>query len=76
MTRLQLPGIALAALLVAATTANADPTVVSGVRYDAAEPFKEPEFFNALLRGWLGPKPADWQLKDALLGKSVQDHRT
>lgn len=201
MTRLQLPGIALAALLVAATTANADPTVVSGVRYDAAadlsgarlqlngagvrykavfkvyaaglylprksstaeevlampgakrmqitmlreiesselgklfsrgmednmeraafsrlvpgvmrmsqifsdhkrlaagdsltvewvpgagtviavkgvqqgEPFKEPEFFNALLRIWLGPKPADWQLKDALLGKSVQDRRT
>ncbi len=34
------------------------------------EPFKEPEFFNALMRIWLGPKPADWQLKDALLGKS------
>ena len=33
-------------------------------------PFKEPEFFNALLRIWLGPKPADWQLKDALLGKA------
>jgi hypothetical protein len=33
------------------------------------EPFKEPEFFNALMRIWLGPKPADWQLKDALLGK-------
>jgi hypothetical protein len=32
-------------------------------------PFKEPEFFNALLRIWLGPKPADWMLKDALLGK-------
>ena len=32
------------------------------------EPFKEPEFFNALMRIWLGPKPADWQLKDALLG--------
>jgi hypothetical protein len=34
------------------------------------EPFKEPEFFNALMRIWLGPKPADWRLKDALLGKS------
>lgn len=34
------------------------------------EPFREPEFFNALMRIWLGPKPADWQLKDALLGKS------
>ncbi|MDQ7747245.1 chalcone isomerase family protein [Hydrogenophaga pseudoflava] len=32
------------------------------------EPFKEPEFFEALMRIWLGPKPADWQLKDALLG--------
>ncbi|QCB47329.1 chalcone isomerase family protein [Hydrogenophaga sp. PAMC20947] len=34
------------------------------------EPFKEPEFFNALMRIWLGPKPADWKLKDALLGKA------
>jgi hypothetical protein len=34
------------------------------------EPFKEPEFFEALMRIWLGPKPADWQLKDALLGKA------
>lgn len=33
------------------------------------EPFKEPEFFNALMRIWLGPKPADWKLKDALLGQ-------
>ena len=33
------------------------------------EPFKEPEFFDAVMRIWLGPKPADWQLKDALLGK-------
>ena len=33
------------------------------------EPFKEPEFYNALLRIWLGPVPADWKLKDALLGK-------
>ena len=29
---------------------------------------KEPEFFNALLRLWLGPSPADAALKDALLG--------
>jgi len=35
------------------------------------EPFREPEFFDALMRIWLGPKPADWQLKDALLGKSA-----
>lgn len=32
------------------------------------EPFKEPAFFNALLRIWLGPKPADAALKTALLG--------
>ena len=34
------------------------------------EPFKEEAFFEALMRIWLGPKPADWQLKDALLGKT------
>ena len=32
------------------------------------EPFKEPEFFNALLGIWLGNLPADFKLKDALLG--------
>jgi len=32
------------------------------------EPIKEPEFFAALMRIWLGPKPADYALKDALLG--------
>lgn len=35
------------------------------------EPFKEPEFFNALLRIWLGPVPADWKLKESLLGRSA-----
>ncbi|WP_338818570.1 chalcone isomerase family protein [Acidovorax temperans] len=33
------------------------------------DPFKEPEFFNALLGIWLGNLPADFKLKDALLGK-------
>ena len=33
------------------------------------EPFKEPAFFEALMRIWLGPKPADWPLKEALLGQ-------
>ena len=33
------------------------------------EPFKEPEFFRALMAIWLGPSPADWKLKDALLNK-------
>ncbi len=32
------------------------------------EAVKEPEFFNALLRIWLGKNPADPALKDALLG--------
>lgn len=42
---------------------------VKGVPQGA--PFKEPEFFNALMRIWLGPEPADWKLKDALLGKAA-----
>ena len=33
------------------------------------EPFKEAEFFTALLRIWLGPTPADFKLKEALLNK-------
>lgn len=33
------------------------------------EPIKEPEFFQALLRIWLGTNPADAALKDALLGQ-------
>jgi len=33
------------------------------------EPFKEPEFFNAMMGIWLGRAPADWQLKSALLGQ-------
>jgi Chalcone isomerase-like len=33
------------------------------------EPFKEPEFYAALMRIWLGPNPADYRLKDALMGK-------
>ncbi len=34
------------------------------------DPFKEADFFNSLLLIWLGAHPADWKLKDALLGKS------
>jgi hypothetical protein len=33
------------------------------------EPIKEPEFFSALVKIWLGQSPADANLKDALLGK-------
>ena len=35
------------------------------------EPIKEPEFFSALMKIWLGKSPADQQLKDALLGKAA-----
>jgi hypothetical protein len=35
------------------------------------EPFKEPEFFNALMSIWLGRSPADWMLKEQLLGKKT-----
>ena len=45
-------------------------TIVTVKGVQQGEPFKEPEFFNALLRIWLGPNPADWKLKDALLGKA------
>ncbi|HUG25171.1 MAG TPA: chalcone isomerase family protein [Albitalea sp.] len=37
----------------------------------AADPIKEPEFFNALMKIWLGKAPADAQLKDKLLGKAA-----
>ena len=32
------------------------------------EPFKEPEFFKAIMSIWFGQTPADWKLKDAMLG--------
>lgn len=34
------------------------------------EPFKDPEFYRAIMAIWLGPVPADYKLKDALLGNS------
>lgn len=46
-------------------------TVVSVRGVQQGEAFKEPEFFNALLRIWLGPVPADWKLKESLLGKQA-----
>jgi hypothetical protein len=36
------------------------------------ETIAEPEFYNSLLRIWLGRSPADPLLKDALLGKPLQ----
>lgn len=32
------------------------------------EPFKEPEFYKAIMSIWFGTSPADWRLKDAMLG--------
>lgn len=46
-------------------------TVVTVKGATQGEPFKEPEFFNALLSIWLGNQPADWRLKDELLGKAA-----
>lgn len=46
-------------------------TIVSVRGVPQGEPFREPEFFNALLRIWLGPVPADWKLKESLLGKTA-----
>ena len=42
-------------------------TVLSVKGKPQGEPFKEPEFFKAILSLWLGPVPADWKLKDAML---------
>jgi hypothetical protein len=39
------------------------------------DPIKEPEFFTSLLRIWLGDKPADDGLKDALLGIKKERRR-
>jgi hypothetical protein len=43
-------------------------TVISVKGQPQGEPFKELEFFNALLRIWVGKSPADHLLKEALLG--------
>lgn len=43
--------------------------VVSAKGKQQGEPFKEPEFYRALMSIWFGESPADWKLKDAMLGK-------
>jgi hypothetical protein len=43
-------------------------TLVNGK--PASEPITEPTFFTVLMKIWLGANPADWQLKDALLGQT------
>lgn len=46
-------------------------TVVAVNGVPQGEPFKEPEFYEALMRIWLGPVPVDWKLKESLLGKKA-----
>jgi Chalcone isomerase-like len=38
-------------------------------------PFKEIEFFNGMMRIWLGKSPADYRLKEALLGQAPEAPR-
>ncbi|SFC79128.1 Chalcone isomerase-like [Polaromonas sp. OV174] len=45
-------------------------TVISVKGKPQGEPIKEVEFFNAMMRIWLGPQPADGKLKEQLLGKA------
>jgi len=33
------------------------------------DPFKEPEFYKAIMSIWFGPAPADFKLKEAMLGQ-------
>jgi hypothetical protein len=49
-------------------------SIISVMGKPAAEPIKEPEFFNALMKIWLGKSPADAQLKDLLLGKAPSNN--
>lgn len=46
-------------------------TVISVRGVPQGEPFREPEFYAALMRIWLGPVPADWRLKEQLLGREA-----
>jgi len=39
-----------------------------GVSKVQGEPFKESEFFKAMMAIWMGPSPADYKLKENLLG--------
>ena len=48
-------------------------TVLVNGQAASGEPIKEPEFFNALMRIWLGKQPADAALKDNLLGRAASN---
>jgi hypothetical protein len=44
-------------------------TVISVRGVAQGEPLREPEFYAALMRIWLGQAPVDWMLKEQLLGR-------
>lgn len=44
-------------------------TIISVKGRPQGEPFKEPEFFGAMMGIWLGKSPADARLKEELLGR-------
>ena len=46
-------------------------TIMSVKGKQQGDPFKEPEFYAALMRIWLGTTSADDKIKDALLGKAA-----
>ena len=46
-------------------------TVISVNGKPEGAPIKEPEFYSALMKIWLGKAPADPQLKEALLGRAL-----
>jgi hypothetical protein len=45
-------------------------TVIAINGKPATDPIADPVFFTSLMKIWLGTSPADWQLKDALLGQA------
>ena len=51
-------------------TAGENRVVFMGDSITDAWQRKQPEFFTALMKIWLGKSPADAQLKNALLGKT------
>ena len=48
-------------------------TTISVNGKGTAEPIKEPEFFSALMKIWLGKAPADERLKEAMLGGAAKN---
>ena len=49
-------------------------TVISVNGKPEGAPIREPEFYSALMKIWLGKAPADAQLKEALLGRAPAEH--